>query len=313
MAAHLSSAQKKNAGFITRHRSQGGEGKSEPSSRSWGDYLLYSAGFTLVGAGCVMFLFPSIRDSCYSYLTGSDPRVERERARARRKDKRQTHKTLLVLKDLKCKFEKILEEYRDASREVSLCVRQLGCSVGGEIKTPFGRAIVQDWREKDGMVVSRLLWGGQLTAPPFDNGFAASGESGVEGSSYYFFRSDGSKVKNKWDSYNIEEELRKLDEIDDDPAPSKNELRKHPEKTVKRVEFSILEIERLQLKVDSVDAPHNFPEGAEKIRKLRKQFITNIEITLNEAEEILALGNRVLAYLGLERRGASRRGAAPKE
>ena len=68
----------------------------------------------------------------------------------------------------------------------------------------------------------------------------------------------------------------------------------------------------MQLKVDSVDAPQNFPEGAEKIRKLRKQFIINIEITLNEAEEILDLGNRVLAYIGRKRLGASRRAAAPK-
>ena len=38
----------------------------------------------------------------------------------------------------------------------------------------------------------------------------------MEGSSYYFFRSDGTKVKNKWDSYDIDAELKKLDEVDSD-------------------------------------------------------------------------------------------------
>lgn len=44
---------------------------------------------------------------------------------------------------------------------------------------------------------------------------------------YYHFRSDGTKVKNKWDSYNVDEAIKELDSDDEDAEAARvKQLRK---------------------------------------------------------------------------------------
>ena len=283
---------------------------SRSNNRRWsvGSCLVYGTGITLVGTGCALFLFPELRDSLYYYVSGVDRKEARAKRIREKRERRKVKKSTVAMKALQRKFEGLLVDFRKAQVEVFNCVRSIGCMEGEEISTPFGRAIARKWREADGIVVSDLLWGGRLYARP-DRGAlgAASGESGVEGSSYYFFRSDGKKIRNKWDSYNIEEELRKLDDVDggdeseakEAPAgtpPRRAPKAKTPERILQAVGHVILEIERLQLSLDGITVPRDY-KGADKLRENRKKFHGNIEVTLNEAESTLKLGKRWMEAL----------------
>ena len=161
-----------------------------------------------------------------------------------------------------------------------------------------------------------------------------SGESGVEGSSYYFFRSDGSKVKNKWDSYDIDAELRKLDENDSDVEEADDDTNvnnknialeqrlQHQQKSnnsstngiklkpAKKLLTSLqklrIKLERLQLKLDSIaiDSMTIGKPPSDKMakiyqttRKRRKILINNIENILVELDTKVKFTERIVNSL----------------
>lgn len=279
--------------------------RKDNRSLSVGKCLLYGAGITLLGAGCAFFVFPELRTSLYYYIRGIDAKEVRAKRIQEKGERRKVRRAIIKMKALQQQFEALAVKFRKAQKEVFEQVRRIGCKVGEEISSPFGRAVVKKWRETDGIVVSELLWGGKLYALPDRGGFGGiSGETGVEGSSYYFFRSDGKKIRNKWDSYNIEEELKKLDDVDegdesiDEKSKPANRSRKakSPEHIVQAVGHVILEIERLQLSLDGISVPREY-KGGDKVRENRKKFHGNIELILDEAEETLKLGKRWMAVV----------------
>ena len=216
--------------------------------------------------------------------------------------------------------------YNENKRDLNKLGSELNVLVGEEVRTSFGRGIVKKWRDSDGMVEIKLTWNAMLVTTPLGLPSVTnniSGESGVEGSSYYFFRSDGTKVKNKWDSYDIDAELKKLDEVDSDedkgsskvygetvPATLKKEYNTTKLKPAKMILNNLqklkIKLERLQLKIDAIPIdmvsigkpPNEKMENLyQSVRKRRKILINNIESILVELETNIAFCQRMVEAL----------------
>ena len=229
-----------------------------------------------------------------------------------------------MLKLCKSTLNNNIISYNENKRDLNKLGSELNVLVGEEVRTPFGRGTVKKWRDSDGMVEIKLIWNALLVTKPLGLPNVTSnisGESGVEGSSYYFFRSDGTKVKNKWDSYDIDAELKKLDEVDSDEDKNSSKLngktvpslldkeyttKLKPAKNIEQSSKSKLKLERLQLKLDSIPIdsmsvgkpPNEKMENLyQSVRKRRKILINNIELILVELETNIAFCQRMVEAL----------------
>ena len=230
-----------------------------------------------------------------------------------------------MLKLCKSTLNNNIISYNENKRDLNKLGSELNVLVGEEVRTPFGRGTVKKWRDSDGMVEIKLIWNALLVTKPLGLPNVTnniSGESGVEGSSYYFFRSDGTKVKNKWDSYDIDAELKKLDEVDSDEDKNSSKLNgktvpslldkeyttklKPAKKILNNLQKVKLKLERLQLKLDSIPIdsmsvgkpPNEKMENLyQSVRKRRKILINNIELILVELETNIAFCQRMVEAL----------------
>jgi len=293
-------------------------------------------GFGLLGGLTAWYYYPEL-------FSGEDKKITAKKLKIKRMEKKfkqKLKKPIDMLKICKTTLNNNIIAYNDSKRDLHKLASQLQVVVGEEVRTPMGRGVVKRWREEDSMVeITLLVWNASLITKPLGLSNVTnniSGESGVEGSSYYFFRSDGSKVKNKWDSYDIDAELRKLDENDsdgeeaDDDTNATNKdialeqrLQQHQQKSnnnssangiklkpAKKLLTTLqklrIKLERLQLKLDSIaiDSMTIGKPPSDKMakiyqttRKRRKILINNIEKILVELDTKIKFAERIVTSL----------------
>lgn len=282
-------------------------------------------GLGLLGGLTAWYYYPNL-------FNGDDKKIAAKKMKLKRtakKFKEILKKPNEMLKICKTTLNNNIIVYNDYKRDLNKLGSQLQVIIGEEVRTPYGRGIVKQWREEDSMVEITLIWNASLITKPLGLSNVTnniSGESGVESSSYYFFRSDGIKVKNKWDSYDIDAELRKLDENDGDEEEMDNNKNKKTlqqqnkynnnagggiklkpaKKVLTCLQKLKIKLERLQLKIDSIaidsmtiGKPPNEKMTAlyQTTRKRRKLLINNIENILIELETKVKFAERIVNVL----------------
>ena len=278
-------------------------------------------GLGLIGGLATWYYYPDLFDlnDEKKKLTAKQLKIKQKAKKFKEKLKKPNE----LLKICKTTLNNNIILYNDYKRDLNKMGIKLQLVVGEEVRTPFGRGRVIQWREDDSMVEIELIWNALLVTKPLGlSNNIVSGESGVEGSSYYFFRSDGSKVKNKWDSYDIDAELKRLDENDGDEDEEEEQQQKqqqreeenernenntktnysqqHEEqlkasnlkpakKILQNLQKLKIKLERLQLKIDSIaiDSMTIGKPPNEKTSALYQTIRKRRKLLINNIENIL--------------------------